>query len=559
MSPATEHKLGSLLPHERLLLLGVLVSVAAAHFICYRASEPFFLNDEARHFMTGIFFRDFLVDLPLRHPRDYALNYYMQYPGIGVLIWPPFFHFLEGLLMLAFGIRFLVCKILIVLLALTACAYLFQLIRLTHDAKRAATATLLFAFSPLIFAYSQQVMLEIPTLAFALAATYHFHRFLSENRRRDLVLAALASALAALTRFDAVYLLVFFCFVLVFRKRFGILRRKDVLLSLTGALLAVFPAYWLSYLNFGWMQLSFVGGDPNARQASFLGLKNLLFYPAYIPQQIGWFALLPAAAGFCWCLRKPQRPASSLYIVMLLATYLTFTPLGDKDPRHAIYWVPALALFAAEGIFVLSGWIRSAWPRVAITAFIVGGTAWPSVTSPAPYVRGYAKAAEYVLRHSSRLRSCLFVGELNINFMGQVRRRDPDRRLWVVRFEKLFCGLVCEPDVPLSNYVKSDEDVLAMAYVYDPEFLVLETRRWYTPFALSDYLRQVVASHPERFQLQADIPLETNVPKVKGIHLLVYQNLDRNPNPEPIQELQRRWLQQAVETQGLRSTLGPGG
>src|ERR1039457_1885648 len=37
--------------------------------------EFFFYNDEMYHAMTEVFFRDALVDLPLRHPLQYAYEY----------------------------------------------------------------------------------------------------------------------------------------------------------------------------------------------------------------------------------------------------------------------------------------------------------------------------------------------------------------------------------------------------------------------------------------------------------------------------------------------------
>ena len=82
-------------------------------------------------------------------------------------------------------------------------------------------------------------MLEMPALACALAAIYHFHRYLDQRRRRDLFLAALASALCALTRFDAVYLLPLFLIMMGFSGELRLLWRKDVLLAAALALVLI--------------------------------------------------------------------------------------------------------------------------------------------------------------------------------------------------------------------------------------------------------------------------------------------------------------------------------
>lgn len=210
---------------EACVFLLLLVALVAAHALDYRVTEPFFYNDETRHVMTGVYFRDVIADLPVSNFREYTVSYYLQYPALGLLVWPPFFYILEGLLMSVFGTSLVVPQMLVGLFGALGCAYLFLLARRTGDLSTATVATLIFGFSPLVFEYSQYVMLEVPTLAIALAAIYHFVRYLDAERRRDLMFAATFSALAALTRFDAVYLLPLFLISLAVRKRWDVLRR----------------------------------------------------------------------------------------------------------------------------------------------------------------------------------------------------------------------------------------------------------------------------------------------------------------------------------------------
>src|SRR5581483_4087444 len=124
-------------------------------------------NDETRHVMTGVFFRDFFTDRPFDHLRDYTVRYYLQYPALGLLVWPPFFYVLEGLCMLVLGTSTAVSKGLVAAFGVMASVYLFRLVRRTHDAFTAALAVLFLGFAPLVFAHARQVMLEVPTLALA--------------------------------------------------------------------------------------------------------------------------------------------------------------------------------------------------------------------------------------------------------------------------------------------------------------------------------------------------------------------------------------------------------
>ena len=103
--------------------------------------------------MTGVFFRDVFVDQPVDHLRDYTVRYYLQYPALGLLVWPPCFYVLEGLVMLALGTSMVIAKSLVTVFAGVACIYLFRLVCRTHGAFSAAMAVLFFGFAPLVFAY----------------------------------------------------------------------------------------------------------------------------------------------------------------------------------------------------------------------------------------------------------------------------------------------------------------------------------------------------------------------------------------------------------------------
>src|SRR5205807_6673808 len=138
-----------------------------------------------------------------------------QYPALGIIVWPPAFYGFEGLAFLLFGDSFLVGRLLVVAFALLACVYFFLLVRRTHDHYTAFAAALILGLSPLVFEFSDRVMLEVPALAWCLMAAFHFHRYLDNPRKLDLALCCLATALATLTRFDGIVLGPFFFFWLL--------------------------------------------------------------------------------------------------------------------------------------------------------------------------------------------------------------------------------------------------------------------------------------------------------------------------------------------------------
>jgi hypothetical protein len=545
-----------------LLLAALLLAVALVHVAAFVPSEPYYNNDETRHVMTGVFVRDALVDLPLRSPLTYAERYYLQYPALGVPTWPPAFYAFEGPAMLAFGTSFLTGLALVGVFAALACVYFFLLAERTHGRPVAVVATLLLALSPIFFNFSSHVMLEVPTLAWSLMACYHFHRYLESARRRDLVLCCLAAALTALTRFDGVYLAPLFLVWLAGARRLGVLRRREVWLGIAGAVLLAAPFYLFAASQVGGSHLKAATEGTTQSSTHFLAPQNFVLYPAFIPEQIGWLALAPALVGLAAGLAPNRRAASWPYLAMLLATYVTFVPLAEPESRHAIYWVPALCLFAADGALFLAarlgwhghlgrgwaatapqpsrrthGWDSRGTTEILVATILVVGTAWEAFPKPTEYVRGYEDAARYVVEHNSETPVCLFDEFLGGNFIYQVRRHDAGRRLSVLRGDKLFYAVLSEPTGGYEELVRGEAEILALIYKYDPELIVVEEPQIHFEVPMAQLLRRTLRNHPERFEVVKVVPLDSNHVAYRGKKLVIYRNRVRNPRREPLNSI----------------------
>lgn len=533
-----------------LLGLGLILGLTALHLVTAQPSEPFFNTDEPRHLMTGVFFRDLLADGALVHPARYAVNYFLQYPALGLLLWPPFFHALEGGVMLVLGTEVVVARILVGLLGALGCAYLYALVSRTHDRTTAALAVLLFALSPLVFTLSRYVMLEVPTVAFGLMATYHGLRFLQVERRWDLGLAAAATAAALLTRFDAIYLLVFLAGSILVTRRFRLLGRTDVWAAALLVVLVVLPVYGVIARELGWFRAAQVAQRiPGGSRP--LGLDALLFYPRAVADQVGWPTFLAALVGLLGSLAPARARRNWPYLTLAAAAYLTLTLLPNLRPRYSIYMIPAVAALAADGCLTLAAFIPWRWFQFLPPVLVVAGAAGLTISKPVRYVRGYENTVGWVVAEAGPSGTVLFDGELTGNFVYQVRQRDPARRLGVLRADKLLYSEVAPKGDPSHRYVEyvgSDEDILALMYRYDPALIVVEEPGMDLPMA--HRLRAVLRAHPDRFRLERVFTVESNVPYVQARRLLVYRNLARNPNPDRDIEFEMLWLRRRIEKSG---------
>ena len=512
-------------------------------------TEPFFNNDETRHLMTGVFFRDMLVDGGWRSPRDYAVQYYLQYPVLGLLVWPPLFYLIEGAVMLVFGTSLLVGKLLVVAFAVMACGYLFALVSRTHDRWTATVASLFFVLSPLVLEHSRQVMLEIPALAFMMAALYHAVVHLETERRLHLWLAGFASAAAVLTRFDAAVIAPGLLLVLWLRRDWRVAFRRETWFALVAAGLVTLPVVWLTVTEFGAVHLSTIVPADAAQPVIRRMLSAALYYPRSLPDQLGWFVLVPALLGTIVALASGdrRRPAAP-YLAMIAATYVTFSAIDEKVPRHSLAWVPAFAALAAYALSLTRGrWLagRPFGAEMLVAAVIIS-TAVGSWQTPAPYVRGYAAAAEYVVSRTSASRFVLFDGFLDGDFTYQVRRRDPGRKLWVLRGDKVFYASVINRGAGYTEFVKSDREMEDVLFSYDPEYIVVESPQVGDYLPMAERLRTVLATHPERYVLEKQVPVESNHPLFRQTTLLIYRSVVRNPWPRTTLELEMLTLGRRV-------------
>src|SRR5205823_9396318 len=131
----------------------------------------------------------------------------------------------------------------------------------------------------------------------------------------------------------------------------------------------------------------------SADATGFLAPANFVFYPLSIPRQLGWASLLPLVVGFIGAFRAGQRATSWPYLALMLAVYVTFTPLAEVEDRHAIYWVPALAVFVVTGCRLIAHALaRGSRLNGVLVGLVLIGIGVQTWMCPRHYVYGYEVA-----------------------------------------------------------------------------------------------------------------------------------------------------------------------
>jgi 4-amino-4-deoxy-L-arabinose transferase-like glycosyltransferase len=516
---------------DRLLMTAVLAMVTI--FLIhgwYQIGELGFDEDESRNAVTGLYFADFLTDLPISHPVEYTYRYYAQYPALGIMHWPPFFHFTEGLMFLSVGRSIWTARLTMLLFVLLGLFFWFKLVQELSDSKVATFATSALFLVPQVFLYSRAVMLEVPSLALCLVASYLWVRLLRTGRRRLLYWFAVAASLALLTKEHSIYLAAF-CALTVLAER-----KWSLVLNWTGAraffisAALVIPYYMVSFKVHG------TSIKQHIVQARPYNWGDLAFYWAALPRGLGWPVVVLSAMGvvtlFAW--RRGRRP--HLMLLWAAAFYLTFTFLRAREDRYSFYWLPPFVLLASWPLMV--PW-RSRWARVlaiVICALVFGDYGWRAWNARSyPYFSGYSTATKWLATATQGPQVLLFDGENNGDFIFLMRVHDPNRRFIILRKGLYVTRLV--PFFGSRQLVQTPEQLRQLLAEYGIRYIVVSDNPQAILFPSQTLLRRFLQD--PQFKLVQKFPVEfhgwydeqSNRLVVPGqqSHLLVYENQQATP------------------------------
>ena len=544
---------------RRALLLVALPVVL--HLVCTRPVEPVFGGDSNRHVVTSIFFRDYLTDTitsgQLSNPKDYAERYYEQYPALGLLVWPPLFHGVCGVAMMIFGTSAEVARMVVLLSFIVSCWCMYRMAGRVIDKDRAAAVTILYSIAPLIFDYSRDVMLEMPTLALVMISVDQFDLWLRNGRHRSLYIAAISAALAALTRFDAAVLLPFYLIMFLLQGGWLKLFSRHVVIASVVAMVLVGPVYLVILKETGDLHVrqaaESVGGSEDGTANGFLAAKNFWYYPASLVEQSCWTVAVLCGLGFLASWSRERRRQNAVFLALMVATYVMFSPLAELRARHAIYWMPAVAYFAVAGLEVILGLLNrfisgerlgvnppcppattpcpSATTRrahalplaVAAYAILFAAAAHGSMLLTTYRVEGYSAAAETVLKSSKPGDTIFFDGWWDGNFTYHIRHLDPSRSRSVLRGDKLLYDFLCVPSTDFQQYVENDREIVEKFIEANPQFVVLENPQFFETIAVAEQLRELVKAHPEIFEPIDQVPVSSSIAHQKPFQIDIHR------------------------------------
>ena len=510
--------------YRGLLMLGVIALVCMVAVRGIRRGEFDFNVDEAQHAVTGLFVADAMHDLPIHHPAQYAYRYYAQYPAIGIVHWPPLFYVFEGLSFLTLGRSVVAARLTILLFSVLLCYQWFRLVEELQDPFTAAVSTAMLVLLPTTLLFEKTVMLEIPSLALAVASIRAWIQYLGEGRRVSIYGFALWFSAAMLCKQNSIYVLVFCVLSLVATRRWERMRNRDVFIAAALCVVLIGPFYWLMLVSNG----PSVAKDLGSHQLS--GLQRLGYYWTVLPDALSILVLGLSILGLVMSSRWNNKGQTRLMVAWILAGYLTFTFFGQSEARFAIYWLPPMVYFAA-GLLIKG--FRTPLLQLSMRALapvIVALMAVHAWGYERPYIAGYeATAARLVTTYRSGI--VLFDGKVPGNFVFFMRALDPRRQFLVLR-KSLYVSDVRKNH---SEELLHSREELQNLFRTDGIRFVVVSDSTALDFESEVSLRECLQS--DQFRLLGRFPIQSNEPQWQNTSLLMYENKQWAPPTDSVLRL----------------------
>jgi len=499
-------RLGEFVLQPQILLLTIVAIVAGRDL---NRGEFFFYGDAMRHAMNGAFFRDFLLDLPLRHPLQYVYEYYAKYPALAFPHWPPLFHFIEGVFFLLFGLSPWVSGMVVLGFALLGIYYWYRIAERLGPRHRAFLSALILACLPFVLVYERVTMLEIPALALCLGAIHFWLRFQETERHGDLLALTGFVVAAFLTSQKAIFLALFIVVDLVVERRWRLLKRWDVWLALLVSLVAVIPWYLLAARTMTFWSARLIG--LTGKQGHYLlTSRNYLFYLPKLYAQMGPVLIGLACVGLLIAILRPTR-SNRFWLVWVLSGYLCFTLVREKDPRHSMLLIPPLiylAVVALETICVRRAIALTASSVLALV-YLVNG-----LRTERPSVTGAREVAQYALSLPES-DIVYFQGQLDGDFIFFVRKFDPQKEHMVARDKQI---VVTRLGMDPKAILQTREQILGFFQTWGIRYAVVEDEDPFRQFAV---VRELL--HSDQFELLRTFPVQSNQPNYPVHEFQVYR------------------------------------
>lgn len=419
--------------------------------------------DAPRYANGAAMIHDWLASGDLGHPYRFALANYARYPAFSIPYHPPVYPGLLGAFFLVTGVSYTAARVFIGFCLGAAVSVFYATVRRQGIGPGASLgcALLLMTF-PEVVVWSRDTMSEIPALAFILAASCLFWKWLEASRPAHAWAAFGLAELAFLCRVTSAGVLPAWFLYATLTGRFRRLFSPHVVVAS-----ALYLSVNLSYLSFAARFSKFeTTANPTLGGVGRFTWDNVAYYPAHLPAMIGWAGLAAAAAGAACTVRAPRRGSGAFWSCWLLSYSGFQWVVATNEQRYFLFALPGACGLAASLFGPGAPGIVRRRLAPALLAMAVGCNTVQAGSTPRGLV-GYDAVARGLVNLKAPgnvMLACLYFQDL----VFRVRSHQPQPPRYLLRSDRTLA-------IRLSPYTGVTPDVVARS-VEDVEGFVRRGR-----------------------------------------------------------------------------------
>lgn len=462
-------------------IVAILLLGSVAFVLTSPLSGAFWWSDAPRHALNGIFLKDVLVALPFSAPRQFAFDWYAQYPALTILFYPPLLYILSAPFFLVFGESHAVAQLVVGLHVVGLAFGLHALARCWLDRWSALAAALILLSLPEVEVWGRQVMQDIPALAYLVWAAFFAVRHARQRDDASLYLMV-GFVLASLYMKISVGFLAPVLGVFLLRARgVALLAERRVWIAVAIAVVGVLPLAAMTVM-FGQANVQSVAEIADTA-ASRNTLAGWVWYARQAWDSAGPIPLALAAIGLVSSARRGapdwQRGERLLLLLWVATGYVMLSFIELKDSRFIVILLPPLAIWCGGGLQTLAEALlpRPAWRAAAVASV---GVLLLALTpfDPAPRVDGYREAVRVVARLAAPDSVVLFSGKRDGSFIFNMRTESGRPDLYVVRADKLLLSVSVRRELGVGQTAYSEAEIAELLRNLGVSMVVAQRDFW---------------------------------------------------------------------------------
>ncbi|HTJ65271.1 MAG TPA: glycosyltransferase family 39 protein [Alphaproteobacteria bacterium] len=428
---------------QRLIVALILFASCAALLLTAPTDGDFWWQDAPRHALNGAFVKDLLAAHPFHDPVGWAVDYYVKYPALTVMFYPPLFYFAEAAVYAVLGVSHFAAQFTVTAFYLLLAISSYRLARYFLPRWSALGVALLLIGAPELAFWGRQVMLDVPGYSLIVSSVLCLVAYLTKGRPRSIYLAAALLTAAIYTKYNTGFIAPAMLLAFFMARGRAALRDRHALIAASITAIALIPAAVL-FLKFGSVNAESLSGRPGDLSRSSLGAW--LYYASLIPRQLGFATAALAAVGVVLIAARRLALGPAWMLALLTAWfavgYVFFSSISVREPRHDLMVLFPLVLVAGLAAHRLLGSGRLA--QAGLTGLGLATLAYSLFFYPPMTVEGYRTIAAYVAEYAPKDGVVVYSGYRDGNFVFDMREHEERRDLTIVRADKLFLRIAVE-------------------------------------------------------------------------------------------------------------------